>query len=62
MVKALEGELGRLKALDESAGLTSEEAASLRQLTAYMAQRSSRAKLREQQQDALRLLSEQGVA
>ena len=60
MVKALEGELQRLRALDDSAGLTSEEAASLRQLTAYMEQRSSRARLRDQQQDALRLL--QGAA
>jgi hypothetical protein len=60
MVKALEGEVQRLRALDDSAGLTSEEAATLRQLTSYMEQRSSRTRLRDQQQDALRLL--QGAA
>ena len=53
MAKALEAEVGRLSALDDAAGLTSEEAAALRQMKAYLTQRESHAKQRAQQQEAL---------
>ena len=57
MVKALEAEVGRLSALDDAVGLTSEEAAALRQMKGYLTQRESHAKQRAQQQEALACLA-----
>jgi hypothetical protein len=54
LIKSLEAEIQRLSVIDDTAGLTSEEAGSLRQLTAYMKQRERKATEREKQQDLLR--------